>query len=72
LAALRAIKDTMIEFVITIVCAAHIHAAECPLPNGFHTHAKAASHIDCVHQAKAVIASMGYNPKDAKIECMEK
>ena len=60
------------NFLVMVMCAAHINVADCPLPNGFKTRIVAANYNDCIHQAKAVIASMGYNPKDARIECRGK
>jgi hypothetical protein len=59
------------NFLVIITCAAHIQLANCPLPNGFKTHIKIGNHKECVHAASTIIKTMGYNPKDAKIECKE-
>jgi hypothetical protein len=61
----------MTSYIVTVVCAAHF-AASCPLPNGFKTTAKAASHSECMTEARRIIATFNYNAKDFMIQCREK
>jgi hypothetical protein len=63
-------KDyTIMNFLVIITCAAHIQLSDCPLPNGFKTHIKIGNHSECIHAATTIIKTMGYDIRDAKVEC---
>lgn len=61
----------MIQFLVTVICSAHIH--NCPLPKaGYHSTYPARSKEICERTARAVIAAYGYPAKDFVIVCETK
>lgn len=60
----------MTEFIITVLCAAHLHS--CPIPNGYHGKYKAVNKEQCEQKVRVGIAGFGYQISDFRISCREK